>query len=175
MLPPLPRLWRTSRKPLRGPLYVSAKRTHRFGSENGRLCVCAANCYADYGDDFSVGSFWKTNPPGGCFEGGNDGFGTEFGAISEADAIGLGAHGMVKAPWLLEGHWYRGRWLPQTTAASRLTRLDKLSMTGYGTARGGQVRDHRVRLQLSMTKNLRGLTLWRGGGIQCRAYIHSTS
>jgi hypothetical protein len=37
---------------------------------------------------------------------------------------------MVKAPWLLEGHWYRGRWLPQTTAASRLTRLDKLSMTG---------------------------------------------
>ena len=36
---------------------------------------------------FSVGSFWKTNPPEGCFEGGYDGFETEFRAISEACAL----------------------------------------------------------------------------------------
>jgi hypothetical protein len=36
-----------------------------------------------------------------------------------------------KSSWL-KGCWCYGRWLPQTTAASRLTRLDKLSMTEQG-------------------------------------------
>ena len=51
----------------REPLYVSAKRTHRFLIEKNRLSNCGANRSGKINPGFSVGSFWKTNPPEGVF------------------------------------------------------------------------------------------------------------
>jgi hypothetical protein len=54
-----------------------------------------------------------------CFEGGYDGFGTGFGAISDADAMEW-VLGLMKAFWSLEDRWCGGRC------------FDKLSMTDRG-------------------------------------------
>jgi hypothetical protein len=43
----------------------STKRTHRFAGENGHLCDWIATGCAVDERCFSVGSFWKTNPPEG--------------------------------------------------------------------------------------------------------------
>jgi hypothetical protein len=47
------------------PLYVSAKRTHRFRSGKVGLSDCDRMGYARKSCQETVGSFWKTNPPGG--------------------------------------------------------------------------------------------------------------
>jgi len=54
---------------LEGPVYVSAKRTHRFRRRKHGLSDCEANGSDRNCNRFSVGSFWKTNPPAGCFSG----------------------------------------------------------------------------------------------------------
>src|ERR1039458_318661 len=46
----------------RGPLYVSAKRTHRFLLGKQMLNGCEANRSDTRKSGFSVGSFWETNP-----------------------------------------------------------------------------------------------------------------
>ena len=52
-----------------GPVYVSAKRTHRFRRQKEGLSDCEASRSDRSFNRFSVGSFWKTNPPEGCFSG----------------------------------------------------------------------------------------------------------
>ena len=49
------------------PVYVSAKRTHRFWQAKQGLSDCGANRSDRKCNRFSVGSFWKTNPPERCF------------------------------------------------------------------------------------------------------------
>ena len=51
----------------RGPIYVSAKRTHRFLAGKQVLSDCETNRNDRKYFGFSVGSFWKTNPPEGVF------------------------------------------------------------------------------------------------------------
>ena len=50
-----------------GPIYVSAKRTHRFGV--GKVGLSDWGTMGSDGKNLgiSVGSFWKTNPPGGVY------------------------------------------------------------------------------------------------------------
>ena len=68
--PPSPRLRRDSLLcAARGPIYVFAKRTHRFTEQEHDLSNRQAMCYAGKFSEKTVGSFWKTNPPGGGFEG----------------------------------------------------------------------------------------------------------
>ena len=50
-----------------GPVYVSAKRTHRFRRQKEGLSDCEASRSDRSFNRFSVGSFWKTNPPEDCF------------------------------------------------------------------------------------------------------------
>jgi len=52
-----------------GPIYVSAKRTHRFCLGKQHLSVRATIGYTIKGRRKTVGSFSKTNPPGEGFEG----------------------------------------------------------------------------------------------------------
>jgi hypothetical protein len=52
---------------LGGAAYVSAKRTHRFRQREQDLSDCEANRCNRNISGFSVGSFSKTNPPGGLF------------------------------------------------------------------------------------------------------------
>src|ERR1017187_10335298 len=52
-----------------GPVYVSAKRTHRFWRQKEGVSDCESNRSDRNFNQFSVGSFWKTNPPAGCFFG----------------------------------------------------------------------------------------------------------
>jgi hypothetical protein len=50
-----------------GPIYVSAKRTHRFSERKQHLSNRATSTYPGKIPAKSVGSFCKTNPPGGVF------------------------------------------------------------------------------------------------------------
>ncbi len=58
-----------------GHIYVSAKRTHRFRRREEGLNDCEANRKYGKLNQLSVGSFWKTNPPGEVFY---VGFGVEL-------------------------------------------------------------------------------------------------
>jgi hypothetical protein len=57
----------TSPRKQRPPLYVSAKRTHRFWRGKPGLSFCDTMGYAGKICQETVGSFSETNPPGGCF------------------------------------------------------------------------------------------------------------
>src|ERR1022692_1474156 len=47
----------------------TTKRTHRFWQRKHGLSDCESNRSDRNFNQFSVGSFWKTNPPTGCFFG----------------------------------------------------------------------------------------------------------
>jgi hypothetical protein len=49
------------------PIYVSAKRTHRFRRQKQGLSDCEANRSDRNVSRFSVGSFWENEPTGGLF------------------------------------------------------------------------------------------------------------
>ncbi len=87
-------------------------------------------------------AFCETNPPVNYrfykylgvwpLESGRVGSG-RIGSIKDRQTTlplwGEKSRGRMRTCWLLKGRCCHGRWLPQITAASRLTRLDKLSMT----------------------------------------------
>ena len=58
-------------------------------------------------------------------------------ALDGAGAMAWGIFELMRASSFLKGCWCRGRSLPQTTAASRPTRLDKLRMTGWEEGNDG--------------------------------------